>query len=261
MAHKALIGGTAYPIIGGRVLLGGTGYDIAKGRALIGGTGWDIDFETIVVPTIQELMAVATPVVIAGRNDRASGYVSIAKADIPVGASWLFSFEGGHLAVNRITRADASSDPVKKLLAQSSATHGNICFTYSSGDVFTSIDYSRKGDGRDKECAATLALFQFPGYTEKQVDACFSGLALSSFFGKNSTESSAYIPTFPSTTMRGYYFGVVGTTVNFAWINGSSISNIYSNAMLYWAFSYRNSTPRGIVLNGGTYGGSIVQVS
>ena len=44
MAHKALIGGTAYGILGGRTLIGGTGYGISKGRTLVGGTGYDIAF-------------------------------------------------------------------------------------------------------------------------------------------------------------------------------------------------------------------------
>lgn len=44
MAHKALIDGTAYEIIGGRVLDSGTAYGIAKGRTLIDGTGYDISF-------------------------------------------------------------------------------------------------------------------------------------------------------------------------------------------------------------------------
>mgnify|MGYP004573098153 CR=1 FL=1 len=44
MAHKALIGGTGYGIVGGRTLIGGTGYGISKGRTLVGGTGYDITF-------------------------------------------------------------------------------------------------------------------------------------------------------------------------------------------------------------------------
>ena len=44
MAHKTLIGGTAYEIKGGRDLIGGTSYSIKKGRTLIGGTGYDITF-------------------------------------------------------------------------------------------------------------------------------------------------------------------------------------------------------------------------
>lgn len=44
MAHRVLIGGTAYSILGGRTLIGGTGYGISKGRTLVDGTGYDIAF-------------------------------------------------------------------------------------------------------------------------------------------------------------------------------------------------------------------------
>lgn len=44
MAHKTLVGGTAYDISGGKTLVGGTGYSISKGRTLVGGTGYDINF-------------------------------------------------------------------------------------------------------------------------------------------------------------------------------------------------------------------------
>lgn len=44
MAHKTLIGGTAYEIDGGKTLVDGTAYNIDKGRTLIGGTGYDISF-------------------------------------------------------------------------------------------------------------------------------------------------------------------------------------------------------------------------
>lgn len=45
MAHKTLIGGTAYEITGGNDLIGGTAYSKAKGRTLVGGTGYDINFK------------------------------------------------------------------------------------------------------------------------------------------------------------------------------------------------------------------------
>lgn len=44
MAHKALIGGTAYEIKGGRDLIDGTGYDKKQGKTLVNGTGYDISF-------------------------------------------------------------------------------------------------------------------------------------------------------------------------------------------------------------------------
>lgn len=44
MAHKTLIGGTAYEIKGGRDLIGGTGYSKKNGKLLIDGTTYDIPF-------------------------------------------------------------------------------------------------------------------------------------------------------------------------------------------------------------------------
>lgn len=50
MAHKVLIGGTAYGIKGGKTMVNGTVYSIKKGRTLVGGTGYDILFsETYIV--------------------------------------------------------------------------------------------------------------------------------------------------------------------------------------------------------------------
>lgn len=49
MAHKTLVGGTAYEIKGGKALVGGTAYDIKKGRTLVGGTGYDISFDNSIL--------------------------------------------------------------------------------------------------------------------------------------------------------------------------------------------------------------------
>lgn len=45
MAHKTLVGGTAYEITGGKDLVSGTAYSKKKGRTLVGGTGYDINFK------------------------------------------------------------------------------------------------------------------------------------------------------------------------------------------------------------------------
>lgn len=44
MAHKTLVGGTAYEISGGKTLVGGTAYSIKNGKTLVGGTAYDISF-------------------------------------------------------------------------------------------------------------------------------------------------------------------------------------------------------------------------
>lgn len=44
MAHKTLIGGTAYEVSGGKCNVNGTAYSIKSGKTKIGGTGYDINF-------------------------------------------------------------------------------------------------------------------------------------------------------------------------------------------------------------------------
>lgn len=56
MAHKILIGGTAYEVKGGKCLVNGTSYDIKKGRTLIGGTGYDITFAPPLMPVKGDLI-------------------------------------------------------------------------------------------------------------------------------------------------------------------------------------------------------------
>lgn len=44
MAHKTLIGGTAYEISGGKTVIDGTAYSIDKGKTLVGGTAYEVGF-------------------------------------------------------------------------------------------------------------------------------------------------------------------------------------------------------------------------
>ena len=44
MAHKTLIGGTAYEISGGKTLVGGTAFSIKNGKTLVGGTAYEVVF-------------------------------------------------------------------------------------------------------------------------------------------------------------------------------------------------------------------------
>ena len=44
MAHRTLIGGTAYNISGGKSMVSGTVYNISGGRTMVGGTGYNISF-------------------------------------------------------------------------------------------------------------------------------------------------------------------------------------------------------------------------
>lgn len=68
MAHKTLIGGTAYEIDGGKTLIGGTVYEIDKGKTLVGGTGYNVMFSRniSVVQSSGGTMAVSHTSALAG---------------------------------------------------------------------------------------------------------------------------------------------------------------------------------------------------
>lgn len=48
MAHRTLVGGTAYDIKNGRCLVDGTAYEIRTGRTLVGGTAYEVKFGSLI---------------------------------------------------------------------------------------------------------------------------------------------------------------------------------------------------------------------
>lgn len=52
MAHKTLIGGTAYEISGGKTLVDGAAYSIKSGKTLVDGTVYDIELAKMATLTI-----------------------------------------------------------------------------------------------------------------------------------------------------------------------------------------------------------------
>ena len=53
MAHKTLIGGTAYEIKGGKTLVDGTAYSIKSGKTLVDGTAYEVGFAKPVMVTLE----------------------------------------------------------------------------------------------------------------------------------------------------------------------------------------------------------------
>lgn len=71
MAHKVLVGGTAYAVKGGRTLVGGTGYAVKGGKTLVGGTGYTIEFSGVALATVT--LWIDNPDYVAGGN----GYIYV----------------------------------------------------------------------------------------------------------------------------------------------------------------------------------------
>lgn len=92
MAHKTLIGGTAYEISGGKTLISGTVYDITGGKTLIDGTAYEIGF-TQRLWQRYELKVIPGAYTITGIDSGKDNYTSFASKKVY--ASYSFSADGG----------------------------------------------------------------------------------------------------------------------------------------------------------------------
>lgn len=108
MAHKTLIGGTAYEIGGGKTLVGGTAYSIDKGKTLVGGTAYEVGFggDMATVRLMSDTF----------ENDHAGAYISYVNPDgdsvfintageykIPIGT--IICFELKSFSIDRLSLA------------------------------------------------------------------------------------------------------------------------------------------------------------
>lgn len=82
MAHKTLIGGTAYEIGGGKTLVNGTGYSIDKGKTLVGGTAYEVGFAEMVTIVITGSGGDYACVIFDGVT-----YDSAATLEVPIGTN------------------------------------------------------------------------------------------------------------------------------------------------------------------------------
>ena len=82
MAHKTLIGGTAYEISGGKTLVNGTAYSIDKGKTLVGGTAYEVGFG-LPFTVILDFGALTTQGTVTTNGDHAGGYV-VSSVSTPV---------------------------------------------------------------------------------------------------------------------------------------------------------------------------------
>ena len=117
MAHKTLIGGTAYEISGGKTLIGGTAYSIAKGKTLVGGTAYEVGFAEEVTVTLDRScggLSGTIKVTINGKT-YSGGMMntSVVKVNVPIGTKVQVSItpsgSKGYLTINGTTVAECYS--------------------------------------------------------------------------------------------------------------------------------------------------------
>lgn len=102
MAHKTLVGGTAYEISGGKTLVGGTAYSIKNGKTLVGGTAYEIGFRPeMATITITGSGGNYASVIVDGQV-----YNSAVTLEVPIGTSIELKMTRTDVGVTSYTQID-----------------------------------------------------------------------------------------------------------------------------------------------------------
>ena len=155
MAHKTLVGGTAYEISGGKTLIDGTAYSIKNGKTLVGGTAYEIGFESF------------TPVLSLGTVEfGAPGFFSFSLTTVYRDTPWTDVAVGDLSAINAVRFGDVIV-PLPYPGKTQGASWANYDVTTSviptptsAGDTYVFL--SQQSDG---QYSATIYLYQ-------QIAAC-----------------------------------------------------------------------------------------
>lgn len=148
MAHKTLIGGTAYEISGGKTLVNGTAYSIDNGKTLVDGTAYEVGFKpktAIITVTSNGTRDGQATVTIDGTTYKNGGTISSnpVTIEVPIGTEIVCYAEpggysgiyyGGNIYVNGTVVANGVE-------AQTAQT-----YTYTvNGDVTIEVNGGRMG--------------------------------------------------------------------------------------------------------------------
>lgn len=267
MAHKVLVGGTAYDITKGRTLIGGTGYDITKGRTCVGGTGYDISFSTA---GFDEVMADAIIDVIAGRNASTTGNVTAYLNLSESGTFYVIQLHTGYLSFVRVDAVYNGEGVVPTLTQTVVNNNGTSILPYIVGDT-TGTGRSRivarvstNGTSAASVYGSAIAIVHFPSYTPNIVDAALQSISITRVAGRNNTSTARVSGSYANTyrwfvalpqTSTAYmaYSSPLGTVIFGNNTTNPSCLCAYSSTV--WALSTDGTSAAML------YGGSIVQIT
>ncbi len=257
MAGKTLIGGTAYTITGGKTMIGGTVRSLKSGKTLIGGTAYDVKLGG---SPFFELMSNASLYAIAGRDASSTSTVlSSDSSATRAGTFYVFSFYNGYMSINKVVfigAAQSTSSFSATVLAETSSSYGHIYV--AERNTRTDVYYAhRNGSKQSNVYGATIAKFQFPGYTETEIDTILSSISLTRIAGRATSTMSTVSGACAS---NANIFAATNTYIGISMPIGTLVwGNRASNPSLI----YYNGSNVGISVNPPSfldtlYGGSLV---
>lgn len=235
MAHKTLINGVSYNVIGGRTLIGGAGYDIVKGRPLVGGAGYDIPFYQ---PSFDEVIADMEVLAARGRNSSSTGTIYAGVTATESGTVYAILFIDGTMAVAK-AEVEVAGSQISIISTETlQAVSSNRLIAFDVNVPYSIVRASASYDGTTSDeiyaNGATIAIVRFPSFTPTQIDAAIRAVTLREVVGRNSSTAA---------TIRGAYDASARWFAAFNTDNGAGAHIAYSSPLGTVIFSTDQTNP------------------
>lgn len=208
------------------------------------------------LPKLDELFADMNIIYVTGKGSSTTARVNITQQDastyIPTsGVCYILSFCNGYLGVWKVVNKVIQSTPIKQIDTQ----YGGIVYINNSGTYCSYYDNgyheSTSSTAGTVIYGATLALVEFPSYSDKQIDAVLSAGTYSRLAGRNAS-SSAYVRT--DNKSHAYYIAVKASNADIWSCDSATWTKITGTDS---AAASAGST---YLSCGSVYGGSIIGV-
>ena len=147
MAHKTLVGGTAYEISGGKTMVGGTVYDIAGGKTMVDGTVYEIAFapSTITVNITGSGSSQYAYVTVNGTK-----YTTATTIECEAGTEISIKVSG-----TNITNSQKSQITLNGTVVASGTTSGAV-YSFAPDTDVVNIELTKNGSGLNTYYTATI---------------------------------------------------------------------------------------------------------
>lgn len=161
-------------------------------------------YTTDKIPTLSELLSDINGIEVKGVNEsNITSYIYIPLASVPsTGLCYIFSICNGYMGIWKIKDGTIVTTPIYQM----SSSYGGIHFRTTYGYYYKSGTYSTgSGTANATEIyGGTLALVQFPSYSEEQIDKVLSSISYTRLDGRNNN-TTAYVST--NNHNYAFYFG------------------------------------------------------
>ena len=236
MAHKALVGGAGYDVIGGKPLVGGAGYAIAKGRTLVSGAGYDVLFQRDWRTEFVGLMRRATLKRSDGTDNSTGEYAlrtygSDSSLALQAGTYYVIAIYEGKVGIAKVYWSGAAFTSIETLFTNEDSSGIEPVFQ-ASGNVLYAKYYQKSNQSyyNVEVSGGCMFVFTFPGVSQTAADNILSGFTAQSEAHREAySKDYVYVADTTQNALLVQYYNYVGLSFPYGTV---IFGNHYNNQSL-----------------------------